>query len=71
MNRQGHIYLDKFEDRVPRLDIEAESMEHMVSMVMYIVNTVGEQFADRPDDLETYREMIREVLDELQEGEVE
>ncbi|WP_270657655.1 hypothetical protein [Eubacterium callanderi] len=71
MNRQGHIYLDEFEDRVPRLDIEAESMEHMVSMVMYIVNTVGEQFADRPDDLETYREMIREVLDELQEGEVE
>ncbi|CAK7073637.1 MAG: hypothetical protein EUB_03875 [Eubacterium sp.] len=65
MNREGHIHLDEFEDRVPRLDIEAESMEHMVSMVMYIVNTVGEQFADRPDDLETYREMIREVLDEL------
>lgn len=65
MNREGHIHLDEFEDRVPRLDIEAESMEHMVSMVMYIVNTVGEQFADRPDDLETYREMIQEVLDEL------
>lgn len=65
MNRQGHIHLDEFEDRVPRLDIEAESMEHMVSMVMYIVNTVGEQFADRPDDLEIYREMIQEVLDEL------
>lgn len=65
MNRQGHIYLDEFEDRAPRLDIEAESMEHMVSMVMYMVNTVGEQFADRPDDLETYREMIQEVLDEL------
>lgn len=65
MNRQGHIYLDEFEDRVPRLGIEAESMEHMVSMTMYIVNAVGEQFADRPDDLETYREMIQEVLDEL------
>lgn len=65
MNREGHIHLDEFENRVPRLDIEAESMEHMVSMVMYIVNTVGEQFADRPDDLETYREMIQEVLDEL------
>lgn len=65
MNREGHIHLDEFEDRAPRLDIEAESMEHMVSMVMYIVNTVGEQFADRPDDLETYREMIQEVLDEL------
>ncbi len=65
MNRQGHIYLNEFEDRVPRLDIEAETMEHMVSMVMYIVNTVGEQFADRPDDLETYREMIQEVLNEL------
>lgn len=65
MNRQGHIYLDEFEDRVLRLDIEAESMEHMVSMTMYIVNTVGEQFADRPDDLETYREMIQEVLNEL------
>ena len=65
MNREGHIHLDEFEDRVPRLEIEAESMEHMVSMVMYIVNTVGEQFADRPDDLETYREMIQEVLDEL------
>lgn len=65
MNREGHIHLDEFEDRVPRLDIEAESMEHMVSMVMYIVNTVGEQFADRPDDLEIYREMIQEVLDEL------
>ena len=65
MNREGHIHLDEFEDRVPRLDIEAESMEHMVSMVMYIVNTVGEQFADRPDELETDREMIQEVLDEL------
>lgn len=65
MNREGHIHLDEFEDRVPRLDIEAESMEHMVSMAMYMVNTVGEQFADRPDDLETYREMIQEVLDEL------
>lgn len=65
MNRQGHIHLDEFEDRVPRLDIEAESMEHMVSMTMYIVNTVGEQFSDRADDLETYREMIQEVLDEL------
>ena len=65
MNREGHIHLDEFEDRVPRLDIEAESMEHMVSMVMYIVNTVGEQFTDRPDDLETYREMIQEILDEL------
>ena len=65
MNRQGHIYLDEFEDRVLRLDIEAESMEHMVSMTMYIVNTVGEQFADRPDDLETYREMIQEVLNKL------
>ncbi|MCB6661660.1 hypothetical protein [Eubacterium callanderi] len=65
MNRQGHIHLDEFEDRVPRLDIEAESMEHMVSMTMYIVNTVGEQFSDRADDLEIYREMIQEVLDEL------
>ena len=65
MNREGHIHLDEFEDRVPRLDIEAESMEHMVTMVMYIVNTFGEQLADRPDDLETYREMIQEVLDEL------
>ena len=33
MNRQGHIHLDEFEDRVPRLDIEAESMEHMVSIL--------------------------------------
>ncbi len=65
MNRQGHIYLDEFEDRAPRLDIEAETMEHIVSMTMYIVNAIGEQFTDRPDDLETYREMIREVLNEL------
>lgn len=54
----GYIHLDIKENEIPKLDIEAEEMTDIVTMIALIVLKIGEQFEDDPVSLRVYKDII-------------